>query len=155
MTQTPRILRTSKLKSLVLLLVSAGFVAIGIWQGVEGEKFGWYGAAFFGLCGLVAVINLFPNSSYLVLNRDGFTIRSLYREGSYKWTDVQPFRVGLVGTHRMVVFDFSEEYASGRGVRKVVGAILDAEGALPDNYGLSLEKLAETMNAAREEALKS
>ena len=121
-------------------------------MGSDGQVLGWFCAAFFGIGALVCTINLLPNSSFLVLNSEGFTMRSLYREHSYKWTDVETFTVGSIGFRRMVVFNFSNGYSGQPRLRMIASAMTGAEGALPDNYGLSLRELADKMNKMKQEA---
>jgi len=124
-------------------------------MGSDGQVLGWFCAAFFGIGVLVCTINLSPNSSFLVLNSKGFTMRSLYREHSYKWTDVETFAVRSVGFRRMVVFKFSDGYTGQPRMRRIASAMTGAEGALPDTYGLSLHELADKMKKMQEEALRN
>jgi hypothetical protein len=152
--QVTQTLRISKAKVFGYLLLSALFVAGGIWMSSDGQVAGWFCAAFFGIGVLVCTINLLPNSSFLVLDRKGFTIRALYREHSYKWTDVDTFMVGSIGFRRMVVFKFSNAYTGQPRMRAIASALTGAEGALPDTYGLSLQGLADKMNTMKEEALR-
>ena len=121
----------------------------------DGETVGWFIATLFGIGALAGAINLLPGSSFLVLDGEGFTVRSLFRQHSYKWTEVETFSVRWVGAIRMVAFDFSSEYARQVRMRKIVSSIIGTEGALPDTYGLSLQNLADKMNAAKEEALRN
>ncbi len=59
---------------ILLCLVSGIFVALGIFMVVKGEPFGYLCAAFFFLLFLVAIVQLFPGSSYLEIGSEGFTI---------------------------------------------------------------------------------
>ncbi len=84
-------------------------------------------------------LNLLPNSSFLALNNQGFTVRSLYREHSYKWTNVESFSVGVIGTGflrqtRMVVFNFSSEYSASPRLRRIALVVGGFEGALLDTW---------------------
>lgn len=121
----------------------------------DGEAIGWYISAFFGIGALAGAINLLPGSSFLILDGEGFTVRSLFRQSTYKWTEVEAFTVRRVGASRMVAFDFSSGYPRQVRIRRFVSAIIGTEGALPDTYGLSLQALADKMNAAKEEALRN
>jgi len=153
--QPAETLRTSKAKSFGYLLLSALFVVGSAWMGSEGQVLGWFCAAFFGVGVIVFTINLLPNSSFLVLNSEGFKIRSSYRERSYKWTEVETLEVASIGFKRMIVFNFSNTYTGQPRMRRIASAMTGAEGALPDTYGLSLHQLADKMNRAREAALRS
>ena len=147
MTPDTQILRASKTEALKLLLVCGLFSAGGAWFGRAGDVMGWYCAAFFGIGLIISVVNLLPNSSYLTMNRDGFRIRSLFREQSFEWTDVETFMVRDTGHMKMVVFTFSKEYA------KKFPAWLP--GGLPDTYGLTAQDLADRMNAAKAAVLEN
>jgi hypothetical protein len=120
-----------------------------------GELIGWFVAVFFGLCTLVLMASLLPNASYLRVSPDGFTMCSLFRAHSFRWSDVCGFSVGRVGVNRMVVFDFSDEFRGTPRLRKVAIALAGHEGALPDSYGMPLEALARLMNEYRDQGIAS
>jgi len=104
---------------------------------------------FFGLCALVAGVNLHPNSSCLVLDADRFTFSSLFRKHSFRWSQVQVFFPISVSATRMVGWNFTPEYAATPTLRKVSTAMSGAEAALPDTYGKSVEELAELLERFR------
>lgn len=70
------LLRPKLTKWLVIALGSLAFVLIGIWMVRSGERFGWRGIVFFGLCLSVSLICLLPKASYLPLTPEGFPIYS-------------------------------------------------------------------------------
>ena len=117
-------------KVVVLLFVSAAFVAAGAWMVRAGEWFGWVWIAFSGLPGLVLGIRLLPNSTYLRVGPDGFTICELFRAHSCRWPDVGAFEVRRVGRSEMVVFSFSRQYPGSRGLRRFSARLLGAEAAV-------------------------
>lgn len=149
---TTRVLRPSRLKTIAWLAVSAAFTAGGVWMVYSGEVMGWFVALFFGLCVVVFAVLLLPNSAYLSIGPDGFTVCSLFRAHSYRWSDVGPFAVDCPRPcpYRMVVFNFSEKYCASPRARKVAAAMTGYEGALPDSYGMTLEELADLLNENRE-----
>jgi hypothetical protein len=148
-----RILRPKRLKTFGWLALSAGFTAGGAWMILSGEPIGWFPALFFGLCAVVFGVILLPNSAYLRVSQDGFTVCSLFRAQSYRWSDVGPFTVGRIGPNRMVVFNFSDQYRAAPRARKLASALTGYEGALPDSYGMSLEDLASLLNEYRQTKL--
>jgi hypothetical protein len=128
------------------LLVTLSFVAIGAMM-IPSQK--WAGAAisiFFGILSLVNLVRLFPNSSYLKLDEVGFTICSLFRAHSYRWSDVSGFTIGWIARKKMVMFDFSDDYKASSRLRKFNLLVSEHEGALPDTYGKSHEELVDLLN---------
>lgn len=63
--KTPLILHYGKLKNTILLVISALFVYLGINLIETSLWIGMLNIVFFGLCSLIALINFFPNASYL------------------------------------------------------------------------------------------
>ncbi len=148
-----RILRPNRLKTFGWLTLCAGFTAGGAWMILSDESIGWLPALFFGLGVVVFGVILLPNSAYLRVSQDGFTVCSLFRAQSYRWSDVGPFTVDRIGPNRMVVFNFSDQYRAFPPARKVASAITGYEGALPDSFGMSLKELACLLNEYRQTKL--
>jgi hypothetical protein len=150
------ILRPRRGGTLLYLAVSGLFTGGGTWMVREGEKLGWWVAAFFGLCTAVFLVQLVPGSACLRLTPDGFEMRALFRSSSLRWTDVRGFGVvrmkqhGFLTVHTMVGFDFSDSYDRSRAGRALARAVAGCEGALPDLYGLKAEALASLLNAWRD-----
>lgn len=107
---------------------------------------GWFVAIVFGLGSLVFAVQLLPGSSYLLLEPDGFTVRTLYRLQKYRWAEVERFGVTRIGGNKTVAFDFSGQYGKDRVARQVAAGISGYEGTLPDTYGMKPEQLAELLN---------
>jgi len=137
----------NKLKSILFLILTLVFVIIGIYMLTDGEKMGWLVTVFFGLGMIVFIVNLFPQASYLKLDKEGFETCSLFKKHRYSWSEIGHFGVGKISNNKMVMFNFSKEYQRARKIRKVSSIISGAEGALHDNFGLKAEELAELMNA--------
>lgn len=144
----------NKLKSILLLILSLIFVIGGIYMLNDGKKMGWLVTVFFGLGMIVFIVNLFPQASYLKLDKEGFETSSLFKKHRYSWNEISHFGVGKISNNKMVMFDFSKEYKKARKIRKVASMISGAEGALHDNFGLKAEELAELMNAYKIESDK-
>jgi len=148
------ILRPRKTTWVMVLLISAGFVATGIAvirsPSAEMEPVMAYGAlSFFSIGVVVAIVQLLPGSSFLRLSPAGFTIRSMWRDTSYRWSDIERF--GVVEIHpaghrqRMVGLDFSQSFPHrdrARVLRGLSQGLTGFEGALPDSYGWDCAKLA-------------
>lgn len=140
----PYKIRTSKWKTLGLLLGCLIFVIAGIWM---GGFWGWFNVIFFGLGVLVFAVQTWPDSSYLLLTEKGFIIRNLFREHMCEWKDCGPFYIDNLGGGRFVVFKYSPNY-KGHPFLKKMSSIIDM-GAIPGSYPMSLADLAKKMNSAR------
>jgi hypothetical protein len=140
------VLRPRRLTWVFVLLLSAAFTAGGALMVKSGDPRGWWPFVFFALCAIISSVNLLPGASRLTLTRDGFATTSLYRTSFIPWSHVQVFVAGKVGPNRGVVFDFSPEYSAAARARSFSKALTGAEGALPDTYGLSAERLAAVLN---------
>jgi hypothetical protein len=145
------VLRPSKTKAILLLLVCAAFAVGGGFMIADGQGAkGWFVALFFGLGVAVSVVQLLPGASYLEMTRDGFVICSLFRRSPlFLWRDVSAFTVARLPPHgkQMVVFSSANDAAKPLG--KVNRAMLGASGGLPDTYGMNADALAELMNRRR------
>ena len=140
------LLRPSKIGTLGLLLVCSIFVAGGVWMSSRGEWMGWFASCFFGLGIIVAIVQLLPNASYLLLTEDGFESRSLYRSWFLRWNEVAYFSTVTIGHNRMVSMGFSDLYGTAKTTRRFARFISGAEGALPDPYGMKADQLADLLN---------
>jgi hypothetical protein len=116
----------------------------------EDRIVGWLCVLFFGSCVAFFAVQLVPGASYLRIRSEGFRRCSLFRKGPLiLWRDVSDFRVASVPPtgHRIVVFDWHA--APNRSSRQIDRHLLGGTDALPDNYGLRPEELAELMNEWR------
>ena len=117
----------------------------------SGETMGYWSAAFFGVCLLVFLIQLHPRSAYLRLEPDSFTFCSLFRKHSVPWTDVAEFALARQGFNRVVGWNYRAGRCRYMRAASVAKAITGCEGALPDNYGMKPEVLAELLNRLLEQ----
>ncbi|WP_238345815.1 hypothetical protein [Luteimonas saliphila] len=143
---TAETLRPSPAKWLAMVAISAVFVWIGLRIMGTHPLIGWSSLVFFGLCGGLAVLNLLPGASCLVLDEDGFEIVSLFRRSRVRWTEVARFGETRVGLHRLVGFDFVDGHAGSDRLRRVNRNLSGFQAALPDTYGLSARDLAARMD---------
>ena len=136
-------LRPRRLKMAFYGMLSAAFTGGGVYMIMDGDHGGWFVAGFFGACTLIFLALLLPGAAYLRLSRDGFRVRSLWRGHFTPWSAVTGFGVARIARRRLVVFNFVDAKAR-RGAR-YARILTGVEGALPDTYGMSPEKLAELM----------
>ena len=141
------VLRPSPLKWLAMVAISAAFVWIGVAIMGTHPLAGWGCIVFFGLCGAIGVLNLLPDASRLLVDDDGFEIRSLFRASRVRWADVARLGTMRVGVNTLVGFDFVDGYRGGDRLRRLNRNLSGFQGALPDTYGLKAAALAERLEA--------
>jgi len=120
----------------------------------DGDLRGWFVSIFFGICHIVSVATLLPNSFYLRISEKGFEVRSLFRSGFTNWQEVDQFGSGYIGPIKMVVFNYSQEHSKYEVGKKIAKIMAGVEGALPDTYGKSAEELAKLLNEWKEKFSK-
>src|SRR5213594_3782394 len=82
--------------------------------GSRNGFFEYGGVAFFGLGAVVSLLQFVPNSSFLRVDPEGLTIRTMWRTTLYRWTDIEEFGVaGSFGGNRLVGLNFSASYSGG------------------------------------------
>lgn len=140
-------LHPKKTKSILFLLLTLVFFVIGIMMIIDGEQKGWFVSITFGIGTLIFIVNLLPQASYLLLDKEGFEMCSMFRKHRYKWNEVAYFTVGSISNNKMVMFDFVPGYTKAKKGRKIASVISGAEAALHDTFGLKAEELAALMNA--------
>lgn len=126
------------------LLVFCAFTYTGILMIRDEKAAGWLCAIFFGLGIPISILQLLPGSSYLKLDKDGFTFSSMYRPKKIAWKDVLEF-----GTYRppraaeMVGFTLRTD--SQTAGHRLSAGLSGWHGGLPDTYGRSAKDLAELL----------
>ena len=141
----------TKTKTLLLFLLSAIFVAGGIFLIHEGEaRVGWLCTGFFGLGIPIFLAQLHPKSSFLTVSDQGIEFASLFRKTEMKWSEIGGFgtytmrQKGLpIGTY--VGINYSAEFYRAQKARALSKALVGFEGALPDTYGFRAEELAQLL----------
>ena len=144
--ELPVTLRSSRRKSVLGLVVCVLFVAAGV--SMDHSLSIYLSSAFFGLGAIVFAIQLLPNSSYLRLTREGFTMCSLFRCHTIQWRHVSRFGVGHIYLKKVVGWDPAHEISKPGKVTKALSGFVSA---LPDTYGLRAEELADLMDRLRDE----
>jgi hypothetical protein len=162
------ILKPNRVRYVGLLVGCLLFIAEGVYLVGQGHKAhqaslakmtfvaGWAEILFFGVGVVVACLSFLPGSGSLKLDSAGFTVCSLFRRHSYRWYEVDSFEVGRllrVMGQKVVVFNFSKLYRGHESLRKFNSRIVGYEGAMADNYGMSVDKLAATLNEWRQRAV--
>ncbi len=147
-------LRPSRLKWLVIFLISAGFISIAIWIMPPKELLTrWFAGGFFALCALVAFPQMIGVGGGLKLDRKGFVCRSLFSSFRREWTECTGFAALRVGPRKMVGFTTVRDELLHPRLAAVARGMTSTAGALPDTYGLSANELADLMNRFRDRAV--
>jgi hypothetical protein len=158
------VLRPSKRKWTLFFLASVGFVAgaLMMLRDPGTDRFMAYLCIFFfGGCAVCFLLLLVPGSSFLRLDPEGLTVRTMWRTQSYRWSDIERFGVGEFSTthgflrqrHQLIGYDFSANYRDfdqGRRLKEMNRGLIGFEASLPDNYGWEYAELAEHLNTLKE-----
>ncbi len=150
--QPPIVLQAKTSRAIVLVAISAGFVAIGlfVWPPSESSIMRLFCIAFFGLCGLVGLGTLIVPSR-LEIGPSGLTQRVLWRATRLGWTDVYNFRPAIIGlANKTVGFDYLTARPKRAALRRLNSAIAGVQGALQPGWELAPQALADLLNGARE-----
>jgi hypothetical protein len=147
--ELPVTYRTRPQKMMLLILGSGIFISSGIWLLPQQPYAALASIIFFGLCGLVGVVGLLPNSSYLTLTERGFEFASLFRKHFVSWSSVESFVPVRIQFNQMVGWTYPAAFSGSRRLRGINTALAGVEAALPDSYGVPAEQLATLMNQLR------
>lgn len=162
-------LKSSPLRYVVVLLgslvLTVAFV-IALKNGILSSFF-WLGIILPVLGVPLSIINMLPNSNYLLLTPEGFTRRSSFKSTFFKWSDVKGFNISQIpipnlfsilwGTGKFVTFELSDTYTNKKLVtprtivENITGSdVIGADVALESGYGMKLQDLCNLMNEWRE-----
>ncbi|WP_312900679.1 STM3941 family protein [Chryseobacterium taichungense] len=138
MQNLPLILKPGKVKSSILLMISIGFVILGISLLDKNKLIAILNIVFFGMCFVVFLLNLIPGSSYLKIDEKGIEMKNLFRVTFIPWQTVNTFETKWIAFNKLVVFDLNKALVGNKTKLR--------QGGLPDTYGMSATKLAELLN---------
>lgn len=139
MQNLPLILKPRKTKNIFMIIISLGFVILGI-SLLENKL--WIGVLnifFFGICLIIFIINMLPNSSYLKIDERGIEMKNLFRITFIPWKAVNGFNSKSIFLKKMVTFDIDEKLLTDSKIK-------GKTGAFPDTYGMSAKNLAALLN---------
>lgn len=140
----------------LFLIVISGALAFSPKANASMHFWGWAGVLFFGLCGILAVIQLIPGASFLRLEASGFTVRSCWREHCYPWSDIEGFGVATgTGRRDWVGFNFvpGSGLAATATMKEFNRTQMGYEAMLPDTYGWATATLADHLDQWRRTSL--
>jgi hypothetical protein len=145
------ILLADRRRWLVVLLISAGFVALAIWMASLGSWPAWIFGGWFLFRGLVALPQVLGIGSRLRLNRDGFVCRTPLRKIHHRWSECSAFSPKHMWLSQLVSFSLLDGQSADEGAGS--GAKPAGTKLLPDTFGRSPQELCDLMNAFRARAL--
>ncbi|WP_346984120.1 STM3941 family protein [Chryseobacterium sp. POE27] len=138
MQNLPLILKPGKVKNIVLLIISIGFVILGISLLDKSKLIAILNIVFFGMCFMVFLLNLIPGSSYIKIDEKGIEMKNLFRITFIPWQAVNTFKTKWVVFNKLVVFDLNKTLVGNNMKLR--------QGGFPDTYGMSAAKLAQLLN---------
>ncbi len=167
----PIILTASRLKWWVMIVLSGGMTALGIYLAifiyihpsrVKGDVHDAHLAVgililctiFFGLATVASVIQL--RSGSLRLDEDGFEFTTgLFRKQIFRWSEVRDFTIFRQRASSFVVFKATKpRWGNSLGKLNALLAGGRNEG-LPDTYGFGARELVQLMTAWQNSATKA
>jgi hypothetical protein len=126
----------------------------------QGDPILWAGLIVFGSSAILFLVALLPGASYLILDRNGFTVCHLFRRRSYRWHDVSPFNAGrMLWYPNQVGFSTRESEAVLSKIRPrrrkwLLWMAGNHQLVLGGHFRMPARGLAATMNRWRDEAIR-
>ncbi len=138
------------------LLAGFGFAALGVallgMPDLEARIVGAVCALFFGGASVIVMAQLFSGKTRLVLDRDGFSVGTLFRSSRFEWNEIDGM-FGVVAISRNQLVMFSVNRPATR-LAQMNQALCGYDFGLPDTYGMQAEALAALMNEARQRGVR-
>ncbi|MCM0620319.1 hypothetical protein [Nocardioides bruguierae] len=142
-------LHPSRSRALMLIGLGALFVLLGILLLDSSPVVGTGGVVVGTLVLVAGIWNLLSTRDGLVLDRHGFTLRSMGREETVAWDEVVRFGPWPQGRTSLLGYELTAEARARRGRRNralnVAAVRLDAP--LPELYGKQVTELGSLMTA--------
>ena len=144
------ILRPKKLKYWIMLTPAVLIISLfGMMMISVDILFGWLVLAV--PLFLLVLTKFTTDSHYLILDSEGFTMKGLFGSTSYKWVDIEEFRVGWSYFFKSIMFRYSDSSQSSLSVQ-IIRKLSFNLRFFPNIYPMKAEDLAALMNKLREQA---
>jgi hypothetical protein len=148
------IVNPKKLKYVMLLLPAVFILSVfGIMMILIDISCGWFVLAV--PLFLSVIFKFTVDSHRLILNFEGFTLKGRFGSASYKWVDIEEFRVRWSYFFKTIMFKYSDSAQSTSPVQAIVRKLSFNLYMFPDIYTMKAEDLAALMNKLREQAAHS
>ncbi len=140
-----------------LVLAGGGWLMIHDPADTSRVGMGWFCLVFFSLVVVVAIVQLIPGSSRVVVTSKGLYQTAMYRRHFIAWDDIERFGVAewtqwhgpFRQRHRLVGIEFragSKHRSKQARLQAWNIAFVGYHAALPDNYGYKHQELADRLN---------
>lgn len=135
------VIRTSRIKAVLLTLVSIAFVAGGVFillssndraasrRGVSAKAAGWGAIVLFGGCSVVGFMQVLDSRPRLVIDDEGVFDRTL-RCGKIPWTDMMGARLQIIGSQPFICLELRDEERHLAAISPTRRALVAANRAL-------------------------
>lgn len=141
----------ARFRLIALGVLSLAFICGGAVLASRDLSAGLFVTFFFGIALLVFILIL-TGGSGVVLQRDKFEVRNLFRSKQYAWRDVSEFTHQRVGRTRMVLFNDTTRSDTGGFRRRFLRGY--NSGFTAGLYAGPLDDVVAKMNAFRARALR-
>ena len=145
------ILKQNKKKTafylIICILLAISGIALAFQEEYRATIIGIIVSVFFGACSLIFILQLIKGNN-LTLTKEGFTMEGLFKKQTYRWKDIENFRLNT--QYNLVVFDFSREYDKQEIVREIAKNLSGSQGGIPDIYKVKSEELVKLLNQWKE-----
>ena len=151
--ELPMRLHRGLLKTFGLLLVSAVFVAAGVWMVKMGYLSGYVCIPIFALGVVVFAIQLLPGCNYLELNEEGFVTCALFRRKRLvPWNTISHFGWVRLQSFPMIVYALRPEFVNPAQREKMAKYSMGGwDEGFGNFYAMKPEELVALMNVLASE----
>jgi hypothetical protein len=148
---------SSRRKTVLLLLLSLGFVAISVFLPCPPDPILFWGGIFFSICALVFV-GLLIRPQKLVIDQNGFTLAGglVWSPKKIEWRDVDKFFV--VSVRRgvsMIGFNYADTYVERPRGTAFSQRIAGCDGSIPGVWSGPKTAVVDRLNGYRQQAIQS
>lgn len=134
-------------KPLILLILNLAFVAMGIYLLIDKQnQYGWFTIVFFGICAIISLLQLIPNSNYLLIHPKGLTIKTFLNTTELEWKDIKNISSKKILFNTFTILKFSDDFHGKFLNNKIDSILTNKEGLLPNSFGMNSEKLCRILN---------
>ncbi|HEV2110652.1 MAG TPA: hypothetical protein VGT99_04800 [Gammaproteobacteria bacterium] len=161
--QLPMTLYPNRIKSILSLCASLSCVGINTLASEIDHTSPYIGNFIFAVVAVFFAMQLLPAAAYLQINSKGFGVAVFFKRVELLWSDLDEIATAMYGKRKVVLLKYAQSYKNTfvsvppltmlTTLRYKMNRIGEAwhgwDAALPDNYGMKADELAELMNNLR------